>query len=60
MVGLNTKVPDETGKASPDSVTEVGQYYTEPAYRSSDGTVRNKKCVISLTLSYFDQDDRST
>ena len=38
--GLNTKVPNEMGKASPDLIMEVGSYYTKPAYKSGGRDVR--------------------
>ena len=58
--GLNTKVPNETGKNSPDLMMEVGSYYTKPAYKSGRLMVSNKKCGTQLTLSRFHQDDKST
>lgn len=58
--GLNTKVPNEMGKASPDLIMEVGSYYTKPAYKSGGLTVSNKMCDNWLRLPHFHQDDKST
>ena len=58
--GLNTMVPNEMGKASLDTIVEVGSYYTRPAYKSGGLMSPNRKCDHRLRLSHFHQDDKST
>lgn len=58
--GLDAKVPEEAGKASPDLVMEVGSTSTKAAYKLGGLAGWTKKCGNPFTLSRPDPGDKST